>query len=74
MTGICTLEEANRFLREHYIAEFNRKFAQRAREKGTAFRQCERKDLDQVFSIQTERTVAKDRTIAIRDRHLAPFH
>ena len=63
------LEDANRFLREHYIAEFNRMFAQPAREKGTAFRPCDRKDLDQVFSIQTERMVAKDNTIAIRDRH-----
>lgn len=65
---ISTMEEANRFLRERYIGEFNRMFAKPAREKGTAFRKCERKDLAQVFSIQTERTVAKDNTIAIRDR------
>jgi transposase len=69
LAGISTIEDANRFLRERYIAEFNRLFARPAREKGTAFRKCERKDLDQVFSIQTERTVAKDNTIAIRDRH-----
>jgi hypothetical protein len=69
LAGIGTIEEANRFLREHYKAEFNRMFAQPAREKGTAFRPCARQDLDQVFSIQTERTVGKDNTIAIRDRH-----
>ena len=69
LAGIDTPEEANRFLREHYIGEFNRMFAQPAREKGTAFRPCTRPDLDQVFSIQTERTVAKDNTITIRDRH-----
>ena len=69
LAGISTIEEANRFLRERYIAAFNGMFAKPAREKGTAFRKCERKDLDQVFSIQTERTVAKDNTIAIRDRH-----
>jgi transposase len=68
LAGIGTMEEANRFLREHYIAEFNRMFAKPARETGTAFRKCDRKDLDQVFSIQTERTVAKDNTIAIRER------
>jgi hypothetical protein len=68
LAGIGRMEEANQFLREHYIAEFNRMFAQPAREKGTAFRRCARQDLDQVFSIQTERTVAKDNTIAIRDR------
>jgi hypothetical protein len=69
LAGIGTIEEANRFLREHYTAEFNRMFAQPAREKGTAFRKCERQDLDQVFSIQTERMVAKDNTITIRDRY-----
>lgn len=68
LAGISTIEEANRFLRERYIAEFNRMFAKPAREKGTAFRKCGRKDLDQVFSVQTERTVAKDNTITIRDR------
>jgi transposase len=35
--GIGNLEEANRFLREHYIAEFNRRFQVRAAERGTAF-------------------------------------
>ena len=69
LAGISSIEEANQFLRERYIGEFNRLFAKAAREKGTAFRKCERKDLDQVFSIQTERTVAKDNTITIRDRH-----
>jgi hypothetical protein len=68
VAGIRSLEDANRFLRERYIAEFNRLFAKPAGEKGTAFRKCARKDLDQVFSIQTERTVAKDNTVAIRDR------
>lgn len=69
LAGISTIEHANRFLREHYIAEFNRLFAKPAREKGTAFRKCGRKDLDQVFSIQTERTVDNDNTVAIRDRY-----
>jgi transposase len=68
LAGIATLEEANRFLREHYIAEFNEKFTVQASERGTAFRPCSRKDLDWVFSIQTERVVAKDNTVAIRDR------
>jgi hypothetical protein len=69
LAGITMLEAANRFLREHYIDEFNRLFSKPAAEKTTAFRPCGRKDLDQVFSIQTERTVANDNTVAIRDRH-----
>src|SRR6202165_5089853 len=57
LVGIAQLEEANRFLRERYIAEFNRKFTVSAAQKGTAFRRCGRTDLDLVFSVQTERVV-----------------
>jgi hypothetical protein len=63
-----TLEEANRFLREHYIAEFNGKFTIPPAEKSTAFRRSGRNDLDWIFSIQTERVVGKDNTVAIKDR------
>ena len=38
LAGITSLEEANRFLRDRYIAEFNEKFRVAAAEKGTAFR------------------------------------
>src|SRR6476661_5055273 len=68
LAGIATVEQANRFLRERYIAEFNRKFTVQAAERGTAFRRCGRSDLDWIFSIQTERVVAKDNTVAIRDQ------
>jgi hypothetical protein len=50
------------------MAEFNRRFTVPAAVRGTAFRPCTRKDLDCVFSIQTERVVDKDNTVAIRDR------
>lgn len=66
--GITTREEANRFLRERYIAEFNRRFMVKATERGTAFRRSSRRDLDWVFTIQTERVVAKDNTVAIGPR------
>jgi hypothetical protein len=55
-------------LREHYIAEFNHKFTVKAAARGTAFRRCGRSDLDWIFSIQTERVVAQDNTVAIRDQ------
>jgi transposase InsO family protein len=38
LAGIHTLEQANAFLLELYIAEFNRRFAKPAAERGTAFR------------------------------------
>jgi hypothetical protein len=60
---------ANQFLKDRYIGEFNCMFSEPAAEKTTAFRKCRRKDLNQVFSIQTERTVANDNTVVICDRH-----
>jgi len=68
LAGIHTVEEANRFLREHYIGEFNAKFMVAAAQKGTAFRRCSRTDLEWIFTIQTERVVAKDNTVAIGER------
>jgi len=68
LAGIATVEQANHFLRERYIAEFNQKFTVKAAERGTAFRRCGRSDLDWVFSIQTERVVGKDNTVAVRDQ------
>jgi transposase len=68
LAGISTVEQANAFLNERYIAEFNDKFTVPAKEKGTAFRRTSRRDLNWVFTVQTERVVAKDNTVAIGDR------
>jgi transposase len=68
LAGIDGLEGANRFLREGYMAVFNEKFAVTAAEKGTAFRRTGRADLDWVFTVQTDRVVSKDNTVAIVDR------
>ena len=68
LAGIQTVEGANQFLRDRYVAEFNRQFTVLAKEKGTAFRKTARSDLDWIFTIQTERVVAKDNTVAIADQ------
>jgi hypothetical protein len=65
-----TVAEANRFLREEYRAEFNQRFAVTAAGKGTAFVRTRRKDLGWVFSIQHERRVNTDNTIALDNRIL----
>ncbi|HSB17874.1 MAG TPA: hypothetical protein VLE22_25720 [Bryobacteraceae bacterium] len=46
----------------------NRKFAVPAAAKGTVFRRCSRTDLDWIFTVQAERVVAQDNTVAIGDR------
>src|SRR5437870_1929859 len=65
--NITTLDEANRFLREEYIGEFNRKFTVQAAEAGSAFVPCNREDLDRVFSIQIERTDNRDNTVKYKN-------
>jgi hypothetical protein len=68
LAGIETVEQANRFLRERYMAEFNAKFQVEAAQKGTAFRRSSRTDLDWIFPVQQERVVAKDNTVALAER------
>ena len=40
--GITTVEAANQFLREHYIAEFNSRFQVAPTQRGSAFLPCPR--------------------------------
>jgi len=68
--GIKTVEEANRFLRAEYIAEFNRRFTVQAAQRGSAFQRTKRRDLDWVFSLQHERRVNQDNTVALDNRVL----
>ena len=37
LAGIATMEAANEFLRQHYVAEFNRRFQVQAAQSGNAF-------------------------------------
>src|SRR5579863_2539333 len=67
LRGITTLEEANRFLREHYVAEFNQRFQVAPSQRGTAFTRCVRRDLERVFSVQYERTVNRDNTVTLQN-------
>jgi hypothetical protein len=68
--GISTLEAANGFLREHYIAEFNARFQVTPAQRGNAFLPCPRKNLDLIFSLQFERTVNRDNTVSFQNLQL----
>src|SRR5438105_5610992 len=67
---IASLEAANGFLREHYIAEFNRRFQVAAAQRGNAFSVCRGRDLDRVFSLQFERAVNRDNTVSFQNLSL----
>lgn len=70
LRGIRTVQAANAFLREHYIAEFNRRFQVPAAQPGSAFTACPRRDLDWIFSLQFERTVNRDNTVSFQNLSL----
>src|SRR6266581_3498461 len=67
---IASLEAANGFLREHYMAEFNRRFQVAATQRGSAFLPCRRRDLNLIFSLQFERTVNRDNTVSFQNLSL----
>lgn len=61
--SITDRNQANQFLENEYISEFNRRFSIEAKLEGTAFVPCVRNDLDRIFAIQTERIVNRDNTV-----------
>ncbi len=65
-----TLEAANRFLREDYIAEFNRRFQVAPRQWGNAFVPARSRDLERIFSLQFERSVNRDNTVSFQNLSL----
>jgi transposase len=67
LRSITTVEAANHFLRGQYMAEFNRRFQVKPTQPGSAFTTCRRQDLDQVFSLQFERTVSRDNTVSFQN-------
>jgi len=67
---ITSLEAANGFLREHYIAEFNQRFQRAAAQRGSAFLPCRRRDLNLIFALQFERTVNRDNTVSFQNLSL----
>jgi transposase len=65
-----TLEAANRFLREDYIPQFNRRFQVAPKQRGNAFVPCRSRDLERIFSLQFERTVNRDNTVSFQNLSL----
>jgi transposase len=70
LAGISTVDEANRFLREYYIGEFNHRFTVPPAQRGSAFLRPPRRDLERIFAIQHQRVVNRDNTVAVENRCL----
>ncbi len=65
-----TLEAANRFLRDEYMAEFNRRFQVAPQQRGNAFVPCRSRDLERIFSLQFERSVSRDNPVSFQNLSL----
>jgi transposase len=70
LRGITTVEAANQFLRQEYIAEFNRRFRVAALQPGHAFLPLQGQELEKIFCVQQERVVQRDNTIEVGHRVL----
>jgi len=70
LAGIRDKDRANAFLNDHYIPEFNQKFAVTASQPGTAFVPVQHTNLDRVFCLQHERVVDQDNTVRWANSYL----
>src|SRR5271155_3961888 len=70
LRAITTVEAANAFLQEEYIAAFNVRFRVPATQAGSAFTVCRQRDLAGIFSLQFERTVNRDNTVSFQNLSL----
>jgi transposase len=70
LAGISDVETANRWLREHYIAEYNRSFTIEPEQEGTAFVADRAEAWREILCVIEERVVSNDNTIAWAGRRL----
>jgi len=68
--GITTVEEANRFIREVYLAAHNARFAKPPAIAQSAFVAADPAIVVEVLCIEEERVVARDNTVAYAGRRL----
>ncbi len=67
LAGITTMAEANRFLRETFLSDHNRRFAIAPEEPGSAFVPFAG-NLDDILCVHDERIVGNDNTVRHRGR------
>lgn len=61
--GIKTVPDANRYILETFLPKYRKLFLKTPTQKGSAFTPYRGKDLNLVFSIKEQRTVAPDNTL-----------
>jgi transposase len=64
VAGITTLSAANRYLREHFIPDYNARFTRPPADSASAFVPVGRHDLEQILCHEEARVVARDNTVS----------
>ena len=70
LSGITTIEAANRFIRDVYLPAHNARFAKAPALPETAFVAADPAHLREILCVQHERIVARDNTVAYEGRRL----
>jgi len=70
LAGIATVEAANAWLKSHYIAEHNARFAVDPEQEGSAFVPDANQMWREILCVVEERTVAADNTVAWNGKRL----
>lgn len=70
VAGARDYQAANRYLDEHFVADFNRRFSVEPAQPESAFTPLAGVDLELLCSVQRERTVQKDNTVLLEGVHL----
>jgi hypothetical protein len=67
LNGITNYADANRYLQEHFIADFNRRFTVAPAQKESAFTKLPGIELDLVLSAKHQRVVRNDNTVVFQN-------
>jgi len=67
VASIDTIEQANRYLREHFVPGYNRRFERAPKDPDSAFVALGRTDLEQFLCTQGERTVGRDNVVSFEN-------
>ena len=68
--GITTMEEANRYIKDYYLPQFNEEFAVKAAEEGSVFIPYKQDDLLEQLCERYSRIVGKDNCVQFEGRIL----
>ncbi len=68
--GIVDMEEANRYLRDRFVPDFNRRFAVEAREEGSGFVPLLGVGLEDILCLKHDRVVGNDNCVRYKGMRL----